>query len=46
MCWPFHDIDKGKASGSEDIDEGSAWVLNIVGEISLEMPRSNQVRLG
>lgn len=42
----INSIDTGKASGSEDIDEESTWVLNIVGEISLEMPRSNQVRLG
>ena len=36
----------GKDTGSEDTDEESIGVLDIVGEISVEMSRSNPVRLG
>lgn len=49
-CWPSYEginsTDMGKDTGSEDTDEESIGVSDIVGEISVEMSRSNQVRLG
>ena len=49
-CWPscegINGTDMGKDTGSEGTDEESIGVSDIVGEISVEMSRSNQVRLG
>lgn len=50
QCWPScegrNSTDRGKNTGSEDTDEERIGVLDIVGEMSMEMSRSNQVRLG
>lgn len=50
QCWPScegrNSTDRGKDTGSEDTDEERIGVLDIVAEISMEMSRSNQVRLG
>lgn len=46
FLWGQKQHRRGKDTGSEDTDEETTGVLDIVGEISMEMSRSNQVRPG